>query len=233
MALSISKQNEILLNSLRLKYEAASDKKKALQKNQYFRNLFESYGISNPDRRAIDKQVQREINYKLLENDIKTIVKTAYQKKQREWQHFAMEIHFSSRKTWVENDLKTIEFMLVNKSWWDTVDYISSNSLGEFMKKRKEQQVETFKKWRTSYNIWLRRASILFQLKYKEKTDIDMLAKNIIPSLSSNEFFLQKAIGWSLRQYAKTDPNFVSNFVDEHDISGLARREALKHINKS
>jgi len=86
-------------------------------------------------------------------------------------------------------------------------------------------------RWISSENMWLRRTAILFQLKYKEKTDKDLLYSNIIECSGEKEFFIRKAIGWSLRELSKTYPEEVRRFVDKNKISGLSRREALKRIS--
>lgn len=87
--------------------------------------------------------------------------------------------------------------------------------------------------WINGDNIWLARTAILFQLKYKEKTDVDLLFFNCEKWLASKEFFIQKAIGWALRQYAKVDSEAVRQFVNSHSLAPLSRREALKHIGEA
>jgi 3-methyladenine DNA glycosylase AlkD len=88
------------------------------------------------------------------------------------------------------------------------------------------------KKWRKSKNIWLRRTAILFQLGYKKETDFDLLTEIIRENLGSDEFFINKAIGWALRQYAYTDPNVVMKFVKSMRLHPLSRREAMKHLEE-
>jgi 3-methyladenine DNA glycosylase AlkD len=86
--------------------------------------------------------------------------------------------------------------------------------------------------WSVDPDLWLRRASIICQLGFKDRTDPELLSEVIIPNLSDREFFIRKGIGWALREYARTDPDWVRAFVSEHDaaISPLSRREALKHL---
>jgi 3-methyladenine DNA glycosylase AlkD len=84
--------------------------------------------------------------------------------------------------------------------------------------------------WKHSDNMWLRRVCIIHQLGYKEATDLDMLTEMVFINASSNEFFIQKAIGWALRQYAKTDPEWVLRFVDVNPLKNLSKREAVKNI---
>jgi 3-methyladenine DNA glycosylase AlkD len=120
--------------------------------------------------------------------------------------------------------------MLTTKSWWDTVDTISGGPLGVHFKRFPEVREKYLMKWRVSDNFWLRRAAILFQLNYKQETDFDLLCEIITETLGSKEFFINKAIGWSLRQYARVDPNAVKKFVMSTPLHPLSRREALKHL---
>jgi 3-methyladenine DNA glycosylase AlkD len=120
--------------------------------------------------------------------------------------------------------------MTVQRSWWDTVDYIKSACLKEFFLRFPEGRYEITDRWIKSGNIWLQRLSVIFQLGYKAKTDTRLLERNILRLKESDEFFVQKAIGWSLRDYARTDPEFVRRFVLTHQLKPLSKREALKHL---
>jgi 3-methyladenine DNA glycosylase AlkD len=124
------------------------------------------------------------------------------------------------------------EEMIVTGAWWDYVDTIASNRLGALLSSYPRQMRATMLKWSRCRNLWKQRAAILCQLGFKSQTDLDLLYACIQPSLSSKEFFLQKAIGWALRQYAWTDPREVARYVREHDgeLSPLSKREALKNI---
>jgi 3-methyladenine DNA glycosylase AlkD len=127
--------------------------------------------------------------------------------------------------------IKTIEYLLITKSWWDTVDSISGGTLGVHFRRFPEVREKYLTKWRTSDNFWLRRATILFQLSYKKETDFDLLCEIIRENLGSKEFFINKAIGWSLRQYARVDPKAVKRFVNATPLHPLSRREAMKHLS--
>jgi 3-methyladenine DNA glycosylase AlkD len=120
--------------------------------------------------------------------------------------------------------------MLTHKSWWDSVDSINSNVIGKYFIKFPSLLEPTTKKWNQSSNIWLQRMSILFQLPYKEKTNTELLEKYIVNRIDTNEFFVNKAIGWALRAYAYTNKKWVIRFVKDHpQLSNLSKREALKH----
>lgn len=120
--------------------------------------------------------------------------------------------------------------MITTKSWWDSVDTIASNSLGIYFKQFPRQQKIITQKWSDSDNIWLMRSTIIFQLKYKKEVDFELLSQLIRKYQSINEFFIQKSIGWSLRQYSKFNPDAVRDFLYENKLSGLATKEASKYL---
>jgi len=148
----------------------------------------------------------------------------------REMQYVAMEC--MDRKKWYrrEHAIALIEWMITERSWWDTVDYIAASLSGQYFQHFPQYTAPTVKRWNASENLWLIRSSILFQLKYKDKVDKQLLTTLIIPHLDSKEFFLQKAIGWALRQVSKTDAAFVRSFVDSYSLKSVSLREAKKYI---
>jgi 3-methyladenine DNA glycosylase AlkD len=125
-----------------------------------------------------------------------------------------------------------MEYCLVHMSWWDSVDGIASEWLGLYFKTFPEQIIPVTSKWIASNNIWLQRSCILFQKTYKKTTDIQLLGKYILHCSHSKEFFIQKAIGWALREYSKTDSNWVTAFVAKNPLAPLSKREALKWLEK-
>lgn len=126
--------------------------------------------------------------------------------------------------------LKTFEWMIQQNSWWDSVDTIASRLAGEYFKKFPQQKEAIVLGWSNHENMWLNRTAILFQLSYKSETDEDLLFQVIKQHLHSGEFFIQKAIGWALRQYAYTQPESVKQFVAANELKPLSKREALKHL---
>jgi 3-methyladenine DNA glycosylase AlkD len=121
--------------------------------------------------------------------------------------------------------------MVAHKSWWDTVDFIAPKLVGEYFKIYPEQRNTYVEKWIASDNIWLQRTSILFQLKYKEEFDTEFLTYVINSLLGSKEFFINKAIGWILRQYSKVNPNWVIEFTNNTQLDKLSYKEATRLIN--
>lgn len=131
--------------------------------------------------------------------------------------------------------LPMYEEMVVTGAWWDYVDDIASHRLPELLRRRRAEMTREMLAWSVSDDMWKRRASILCQLPMASQTDLELLQACIAPSLASREFFLRKAIGWALRQYARTDAAWVERYVREHaaELSPLSKREALKAQLKS
>jgi len=130
--------------------------------------------------------------------------------------------------------LPLYEELIVTGAWWDYVDEIAARRVGPILRSHPEPMRKKMLAWSASSNIWKRRTAILCQLRFKRDTDLDLLYACIEPSLASKEFFLRKAIGWALRQYAWTDPNEVKRYVRRHkdQLSALSQREALKNVSR-
>lgn len=126
------------------------------------------------------------------------------------------------------------EEMIVTGAWWDYVDEIAAHRVGPILRRYPAPMKKKMLAWSKCGNMWKRRTSILCQLRFKQETDLDLLYACIEPSLDSKEFFLRKAIGWALRQYAWTDPREIRRYVREQKgrLSALSVREALKNIRK-
>lgn len=144
----------------------------------------------------------------------------------REERYAALDVLAASRLR--PADLPFLEGLLPATDHWDVLDSLSPLLAGAFADEA--QRRERVEVWRVSPHLWTRRAAVLAQLKAKTNTDTDLLLATIRAVQHESEFFLQKAIGWALREYAKTDPAWVRAAVDTLGLSGLARREALKHL---
>ena len=195
----------------------------------YMKNQFTYFGIYTNERRKISNDYIKQIG-KLTNEELSEIVKELYKMPNREFQYVAIELMAFHKKQWTENSIVLMEFCLVNKSWWDTVDNIASLMLGDYFKLFPHQIKPITSKWNNSKNFWLQRSSIMFQKTYKKNTDVELLSKYILNCSQSKEFFLQKAIGWALREYGKTNPNWVINFVANTKLAPLSKRESLKRI---
>ena len=146
--------------------------------------------------------------------------------------YFALGLYDKRKKQLKQEEIPFLEYLITTKSWWDTVDYISPHLIGALFMKKPEVIEHSIQRWLDSDNLWLQRSAILFQLKYKDKTDTKLLFSIIEACANSKEFFIRKAIGWALREYSKTNPEAVLTFVQTHSLSPLSEREALRIIRK-
>jgi len=123
-----------------------------------------------------------------------------------------------------------LEQLIVQKSWWDTVDGLASWIIGTYFQLYPQTVVGVTEKWMNSGNMWLQRTSLIFQLKYKKNTDTQLLSNYILRLADRKEFFIRKAIGWVLREYSKTNKQWVKNFIQTNKLSALSYREASKYV---
>ncbi len=215
------------VKNLELVFEANKNLIIAQQQKQYMRNKFAYYGIKTPVRREIQKPFLIT-SYLPKKEVLPALIHILWNKPQREYQHFGQELVYKYLKEQKKEDIVLFEFMITNKSWWDTVDFIAVKLLGAYFKKFPELREVYTKKWLQSTNIWLKRSAVLFQLKYKKELDTLLLEKVIKSLLGSKEFFINKAIGWVLREYSRTNPKWVLDFVENTSLEPLSRREAIK-----
>jgi 3-methyladenine DNA glycosylase AlkD len=216
------------LKPVKIAFGRHADAEKATGAKAYMRNQFEFFGIQTPVRRLITKEIFESGLPPF--RDIPAIMKDAWLQPEREFQYFAVELLGKMKKEWNPDLIPLLEEMITQKSWWDSVDHISSWILGPFFQKYPELIKKVTKNWNQSENFWLQRSSIMFQKAYREKTDTKLLTEYILHCAGSKEFFIQKAIGWSLREYAKTNPEWVLTFVKKNQLPALSKREALKHV---
>ncbi|HWJ78257.1 MAG TPA: DNA alkylation repair protein [Niallia sp.] len=196
---------------------------------KYMKNHFSFLGIKTPLRRELMRQIFSTTG--ILKADIQLdLIEALWEKDKREYQYAALDYLNKSLKKLDEQHLPFIEKLITTKSWWDTVDSLSPKAVGEIAKKHPNVIPETIDKWVQSENLWLRRAAILFQLKYKTETDENLLYRYILLNADSKEFFIQKAIGWVLREYSKTNPDSVRKFITENELAKLSIREGSKYL---
>ncbi len=148
---------------------------------------------------------------------------------EREFQYLAIDYMEKVKDLFTPEDMENIEKLLTTKSWWDSVDAINK-VVGHIVMKYPQTKEDVILKWIKSDNIWLNRIAIIFQLKYKEKTDTVFLSNAILYNCETTEFFINKAIGWALREYSKTNKEWVKEFIDNNNLSKLSIREGSKYI---
>lgn len=204
---------------------------KAAGMKKYMRNQFDFIGISSPMRKELFRSFINEYGYPENDNMI-NIIKVLWELNYRDYQYSAIGLITKRIKTLDTDFIPVTQYMITNRSWWDTVDAIASNIAGPLLLKDKKFMRSINKKWINSDNMWLRRTALIFQLNYKEETNEKMLYSNIKKCAKEKEFFIRKAIGWALRQHARKNPESVRDFVNNIELSTLSTREALKRIGK-
>jgi 3-methyladenine DNA glycosylase AlkD len=214
-------------------YSANRNDMTAVPMAKYMKDKFPFLGLKTPARKELNKVFFRQ--YGLPEiTELERITGDLWSLPEREYQYFALGLLRKMIKKLPKEFISLFEDLIVEKSWWDTVDGIASWFIGEHFKRFPELKNSYIEKWMRSDNIWLQRTCLLFQLEYKSATDTDLLVKLIRELEGSKEFFINKAIGWILREYSKTNSAFVIDFAEKTDLAPLSRREALKWlINKN
>lgn len=218
------------LKPLQALFEANRNTENAAAMSAYMKDHFSFFGIKSSERREIQKQFLSE--YGLPKPFDPAVFEGFWSASEREFQMAGLDILRRQSKKCEPDDIHLIEKLIVSKSWWDSVDGLSSWVCGPYFLKFPEQTKPITDRWADSEKMWLRRASIIFQLGYKDQTDVDVLKNHIEMNLGSTEFFINKAIGWSLREYGKTNPNWVVKYVEslENRLHPLSKREALKNL---
>ena len=210
----------------------------------YLRHQFEFIGLKTPERRLLakdflkEKKADKKIDWKL--------VFEFWNLPEREFQYLALDYLHQMKKWLIFDDMEKIKKLTVSKSWWDTVDALDELVGHLLLTGRKQatendstayEQVKTLvKEWAQAENFWIRRIAIDCQLSFKNQTDLELLSynieKNLLGSSFADEFFITKAIGWALRDLAKTNSAWVIKFIEEHEnkMAKLSIREASKHL---
>ena len=195
------------------------------------KNNFPFLGLQAPIRRTIQKQWINS-NKSLTIDQKWSLIFELWDQPEREFQLTAVDWLIQwNKKDWLIDDDKKLEQLIVSKSWWDTVDLIASNCVANFIALFYKTDNSLLYSWGKSNNIWLQRTCLLFQLKYKSNVNIPLLSEFISDFHSNKDFFIQKAIGWSLRELSKIYPNQTKEIIANYAIEGLAKREALKWIS--
>ncbi|WP_298393339.1 DNA alkylation repair protein [Flavobacterium sp.] len=202
----------------------------AIPMENYMKNNFSFLGIKTEERRTIFKT-----NYEKYKTDLKanfrTIAWELFNKNEREFHQCAIDLLVKEfKKNYVLEDIKLIEKLITTNSWWDSVDVVAKYLLGGYLQQFPNETYEVIERFSNSNNMWLNRSAILFQLSYKEKTNFDLLKSECEKHKESKEFFIQKAIGWALRDYSRFNPIGVTEYVNSTNLKPLSQREALRNI---
>ncbi|MEV6601173.1 DNA alkylation repair protein [Actinoplanes sp. NPDC051346] len=211
-------------------YEAARDPERAVSAAAYMRDQFAFLGIASPARRALDRVVRAGLPAP-TEEDLSAVATACWERKEREYQYFACDWLRAHVANAGPNFLLTAHTLITTKSWWDTVDALAAHVVGGLVARHPQLRVE-MDAWVEDDNMWVVRTAILHQLNYRQETDTDRLFGYCTRQAGHPDFFVRKAIGWALRQYARTNAEAVRGYLSQqgHVLSPLSVREAAKHL---
>lgn len=179
------------------------------------RGKFEFLGVKTPDRRRASKS--------FIAVHGPQVVPDLWAEPEREFQYVGADVLWAKASQLSSTDVEWLGGFVQQKSWWDTVDALAK-TIGQVA------TAQQMLAWSVADNLWLRRVAIIHQLRRKASTDTALLARIIVNNVGSTEFYINKAIGWALREYSKTDADWVRGFVATHELSRLSQREALKRL---
>ena len=207
--------------------ESLGDAAQSEKMAAYMKNRFPFCGVPKPEQARCMKPYFKESKKLKIDWDF---VDLCWQKDYREAQYAGIDYLLLHKAELTTEDLPRLQRMVTEKSWWDTVDNIDG-MIGELVLKDPVLK-EEMRRWAASDNLWLRRVAIDHQQRLKEKTDAALLEEIIVMNLGDSEFFINKAIGWSLREYSKSDPAWVRGFLERHGeaLAPLSLREAKKYL---
>ena len=204
------------------------NEEQAQKMSKYMLNKFEYIGIKTPERRKIFKNFFSE--YKNEEKIDWEFVNKCWENKYREFQYVAADYLKNKKDKLTIDDIPNLKQLILKKSWWDTIDNLDMTIGALALKDSNVNKI--LLEWSLDENIWLRRIAIDHQLLRKEKTNTELLEKILKNNLGQAEFFINKAIGWALRNYSKTNPERVKNFIEENKekMAKLSIKEASKYL---
>lgn len=214
--------------TLKKQFEINGDSKKAVQMAAYMRHLFSFYGIPSPKRKAIYKEFlkaekqKKEIDWDLLD--------ACYADEYREFQYFVVDYLTTMKKFLTYDDLLHLMKYIKTKPWWDTIDGFTRIIGHMGLKDARIHDLMLI--WSKDDDFWIRRMAINHQLGRKAKTNTQLLEQILLNNFGSSEFFINKAIGWCLRDYSKTNPEWVRHFIEtyKNKMDALSIREASKYL---
>lgn len=224
----------MLLPRLRQALRKAADPRKAPVMQAYMKSQMPYHGVTTPLLRQICRATFEPVQFP-SDSAWQSLVLELWRKAKFREERYAALVLAGDRRAQpfqTPGAMKLYEELILDGAWWDYVDVIASHRVGPILRDYPAPMRRKMLAWSRSTNLWKRRTSIICQLGFKEETDLELLYACIEPSLASREFFLRKAIGWALRQYAWTDPAEVKRYVrlNRKRLSGLSIREALKNL---
>ena len=199
----------------------------AVAMKAYMKNKFEFLGVKTPARRKLAKAFFKQQSDLVIDWNF---INEAWNYPYRELQYTALDYLEIRKKLLTPSDLPNLKKLAQTKSWWDTIDFLD-RLVGSIIARFPETK-EIILAWSCDEDIWLRRLAINHQLLRKEETDTELLENILVNNLGQTEFFINKAIGWALRDYSKTNPDWVRDFIERYraEMVALSIREGSKYL---
>jgi len=212
-------------------FNSHRDPSRAEGMSAYMKNRFTFLGISSPQRRQLAQQALAGLPVPSYQ-DLADFARLCWDRPEREYQYAAIDQLRKATKRLPLDCLSELRWMIVTKAWWDSCDPLAGTVAGGIVR-RFPQGTSVMEEWIGDNNLWLRRAALLHQLKWKDACDQDRLFSFCDLTMGEKDFFIRKAIGWALRQHARVAPEEVSRFLldNRSRLSGLSFREAAKHLD--
>lgn len=224
-----------LIRDIRTALAAAADPARAVAQQAYMKSELPYFGIGAPDLQRVLRpflaayapadRAEHEATLRVLWDEVTH---------REEWYvALALARHRSARPWLDPESLVLWRHLVVTGAWWDVVDVIAAHLVGAVLARHRREVTPVIREWATDEDLWVRRTAVLCQLGSKQETDLDLLRHAIDSNIDDPSFWLRKAIGWALREEARTDPDWVRAEVARHGdrMSGLSRREATKHLH--
>ena len=225
-----------VVDAVRTALAGAGDPERAAGQQAYMKSSMPYRGLTSPELRALLRPILADPAHGFEErDDWELAVRDLWDgATHREERYAATALTgYRAYREWQDPDAVPLyRHLIVTGAWWDHVDEVASNRIGPILLSHKAIMTPVVRGWATDADLWLRRTAIISQLTFKDRTDLALLRDAIEANLEDTSFWIRKAIGWALRQHARTDPDWVRATVAEYDdrLSGLSRREALKHL---
>ena len=222
------------LAAVRADLAAAGDPERAAGQQAYMKSAMPYHGVPTPEQRRLVREVVTQLGPPADRDAwLATVTELWDGARFREERYVAVDLcrHRSARPWQDAAAVPLYDHFVVTGAWWDHVDEIASRLVGPALPADPAAVTPVLRTWARASDRWLRRTAVICQLGAKHGTDLALLTEAIEANLDDSDFFLRKGIGWALRQYARTDPEWVRTFVVAHPaLSPLSRKEALKHL---
>ena len=223
---------DAVVRGLRAAWSPAADPTRAAREAAYMRGQFAFLGLSTPVRRRLARPILRD-HAPGEESELASVARALWAEPEREFQYAACDYLRASVDVADADFVEVVRELVSTKSWWDTVDTLASRTVGPLVR-RHPPLGEVMDAWVLDENMWVARTALLHQLTFREATDERRLFAYCRQRAGDGEFFLRKAIGWALRQYAATSPDAVAEFLAATpELSPLSRREAMRGVERA